>query len=51
MGFVLFLFVFLFDLQRKAQKRQIDLPDNQMSPVAVGTILTPPSSTEKPANP
>ncbi|XP_071326641.1 G1/S-specific cyclin-E2 isoform X1 [Trachinotus anak] len=39
------------DLLRKAQERQIDSPDCQMSPVAVGAILTPPSSTEKPANP
>ncbi|XP_070822839.1 G1/S-specific cyclin-E2 [Chaetodon trifascialis] len=39
------------DLLRKAQNRQIDLPRHQMSPVAAGAILTPPSSTEKPANP
>lgn len=38
-------------LQRKAQERQIDSPDCQLSPVAVGAILTPPNSTEKPANP
>lgn len=37
--------------QRKAQKRQIDTPDCQMSPLAAGAILTPPSSTEKLANP
>ncbi|KAM3613818.1 uncharacterized protein V6R79_005465 [Siganus canaliculatus] len=39
------------DLLRKAHKRQSDVPDCHMSPVAVGTLLTPPSSTEKPANP
>ncbi|XP_073341115.1 G1/S-specific cyclin-E2 isoform X1 [Pagrus major] len=39
------------DLLRKAQRHQIDLPDCQLSPVAVGAVLTPPSSTEKPANP
>uniref|UniRef100_A0A7N8XYH3 Cyclin E2 n=1 Tax=Mastacembelus armatus TaxID=205130 RepID=A0A7N8XYH3_9TELE len=39
------------DLLRKAQELQIDSPDCQMSPVAAGVILTPPSSTEKPANP
>ncbi|KAG7233006.1 hypothetical protein INR49_007768 [Caranx melampygus] len=39
------------ELLRKAQERQIDSPDCQMSPVAVGAVLTPPSSTEKPANP
>nr|XP_020473022.1 G1/S-specific cyclin-E2-like isoform X2 [Monopterus albus]XP_020473023.1 G1/S-specific cyclin-E2-like isoform X2 [Monopterus albus] len=39
------------DLLRKAQERQIDSTDCQMSPVAVGSLLTPPSSTEKSANP
>ncbi|TKS82707.1 G1/S-specific cyclin-E2 [Collichthys lucidus] len=39
------------ELLRKAQRRTTDLPDSQMSPVAVGAILTPPSSAEKPANP
>uniref|UniRef100_A0A665U083 Cyclin E2 n=1 Tax=Echeneis naucrates TaxID=173247 RepID=A0A665U083_ECHNA len=39
------------DLLRKAQERQIDNPECHMSPVALGTILTPPSSAEKPANP
>ncbi|XP_028984684.1 G1/S-specific cyclin-E2 [Betta splendens] len=38
------------ELLRKAQERQIDSTDCQRSPLAVGTILTPPSSTEKPAN-
>ncbi|XP_028281573.1 G1/S-specific cyclin-E2 isoform X2 [Parambassis ranga] len=38
------------DLLRKAQEHQIDSLDCQMSPVAVGMILTPPSSTEKPVN-
>ncbi|XP_074539629.1 G1/S-specific cyclin-E2 [Halichoeres trimaculatus] len=38
------------DLLRKAQERQMDSPDCQLSPVAVGAVLTPPSSTEKPAN-
>ncbi|CAJ1063123.1 G1/S-specific cyclin-E2 [Xyrichtys novacula] len=38
------------DLLRKAQERQIDNPDCQLSPVPVGPMLTPPSSTEKPAN-
>uniref|UniRef100_A0A3Q3J3F5 Uncharacterized protein n=1 Tax=Monopterus albus TaxID=43700 RepID=A0A3Q3J3F5_MONAL len=33
------------------QERQIDSTDCQMSPVAVGSLLTPPSSTEKSANP
>ncbi|XP_034029811.1 G1/S-specific cyclin-E2-like [Thalassophryne amazonica] len=39
------------DLLRKAQERQVDSPDCQLSPVAAGGMLTPPSSTEKPANP
>nr|XP_046255526.1 G1/S-specific cyclin-E2 isoform X2 [Scatophagus argus] len=39
------------DLLRKAQRRQIDLPDCQLSPITMATVLTPPSSTEKPANP
>ncbi|XP_041842781.1 G1/S-specific cyclin-E2 isoform X2 [Melanotaenia boesemani] len=39
------------DLLRKAQEHQIDSLDCQLSPVAAGTFLTPPSSTEKPANP
>ncbi|KAM9353568.1 G1/S-specific cyclin-E2 [Symphorus nematophorus] len=39
------------DLLRKAQRRQVDSPSHQMSPVTAGAILTPPSSTEKPANP
>ncbi|XP_076023949.1 G1/S-specific cyclin-E2 [Genypterus blacodes] len=38
------------ELLRKAQERRIDSDDCHLSPVAVGTILTPPSSTEKPAN-
>lgn len=36
--------------QRKAQDRRIDRLESQLSPVTVGPILTPPSSTEKPAN-
>lgn len=36
-------------LQRKSLDRP-DSPECQLSPVAVGTVLTPPSSTEKPAN-
>ncbi|MEQ2194699.1 hypothetical protein XENOCAPTIV_001774 [Xenoophorus captivus] len=39
------------ELLRKAQERQIDSPECQLSPVAVGKMLTPPSSTEKSANP
>uniref|UniRef100_A0A667YR16 Cyclin E2 n=1 Tax=Myripristis murdjan TaxID=586833 RepID=A0A667YR16_9TELE len=39
------------ELLREAQERQIDSPDCQLSPVAVGAVLTPPSSTEKPTNP
>ncbi|XP_071770057.2 G1/S-specific cyclin-E2 [Centroberyx gerrardi] len=39
------------DLLRKAQERQMDSPDCQLSPVAAGAVLTPPSSTEKPTNP
>ncbi|XP_051255328.1 G1/S-specific cyclin-E2 isoform X2 [Dicentrarchus labrax] len=39
------------DLLRKAQKRQMNQPDCQLSPVPVGSFLTPPSSAEKPANP
>ncbi|KAK2845165.1 hypothetical protein Q5P01_011824 [Channa striata] len=39
------------DLLRKAQERQVHSSDCHLSPVAVGAILTPPSSTEKPANP
>ncbi|KAF0032016.1 hypothetical protein F2P81_016571 [Scophthalmus maximus] len=39
------------ELLRKAQECQTDGSDCRMSPVAVGAILTPPSSTEKPANP
>lgn len=38
-------------LQRKAQERQVEAPDCQRSPVAVGSVLTPPRSTEKSANP
>ncbi|XP_020510264.1 G1/S-specific cyclin-E2 [Labrus bergylta] len=38
------------DLLRKAQERQMDSSDCQLSPVAVGVMMTPPSSTEKPAN-
>ncbi|XP_024122826.1 G1/S-specific cyclin-E2 [Oryzias melastigma] len=38
------------DLLRKAQERQIDNHDFQMSPVATATILTPPRSTEKPTS-
>ncbi|KAM4600539.1 G1/S-specific cyclin-E2 [Polymixia lowei] len=34
-----------------AQERQTDSPDCQLSPVAVGAVLTPPNSTEKPTNP
>ncbi|XP_033933446.1 G1/S-specific cyclin-E2 [Pseudochaenichthys georgianus] len=37
------------DLLRKSLDRP-DSPECQLSPVAVGTVLTPPSSTEKPAN-
>ncbi|XP_071403249.1 G1/S-specific cyclin-E2 [Centroberyx affinis] len=39
------------DLLRKAQERQIDSPDCQLSPGPAGAVLTPPSSTEKPTNP
>ncbi|PWA24976.1 hypothetical protein CCH79_00015462 [Gambusia affinis] len=39
------------DLLRNVQERQIDSPDCQLSPVAMGKILTPPSSTEKSTNP
>ncbi|XP_037532717.1 G1/S-specific cyclin-E2 [Nematolebias whitei] len=39
------------DLLRKAQERQVDAPDCQLSPVAVGTVLTPPSSAEKSVSP
>ncbi|XP_045902009.1 G1/S-specific cyclin-E2 isoform X2 [Micropterus dolomieu] len=39
------------DLLRKSQQRRLDNSDCQLSPVAPGTMLTPPSSTEKPANP
>uniref|UniRef100_G3Q0P6 Cyclin E2 n=1 Tax=Gasterosteus aculeatus aculeatus TaxID=481459 RepID=G3Q0P6_GASAC len=38
------------DLLRKSQEHQLDSLDSQLSPVAVGTVLTPPNSTEKPAN-
>uniref|UniRef100_A0A3Q3W5R8 Uncharacterized protein n=1 Tax=Mola mola TaxID=94237 RepID=A0A3Q3W5R8_MOLML len=38
-------------LDLKAQERQIDIPDCQLSPVAAVSFLTPPSSTEKTANP
>uniref|UniRef100_A0A8C7V2Z6 Cyclin E2 n=1 Tax=Oryzias sinensis TaxID=183150 RepID=A0A8C7V2Z6_9TELE len=38
------------DLLRKAQERQIDSHDFQMSPVATAATLTPPSSTEKPTS-
>lgn len=38
--------------QRKAQMLQSSTSDLQMSPVAAtAAVLTPPSSTEKPANP
>lgn len=39
------------DLLRKAQMLQSSVSDLQMSPVAAAAVLTPPSSTEKPANP
>ncbi|KAM4568694.1 G1/S-specific cyclin-E2 [Fundulus diaphanus] len=39
------------DLLRKAQERQIDGPECHLSPVALGKLLTPPSSTEKSAGP
>ncbi|KAF7651089.1 hypothetical protein LDENG_00116180, partial [Lucifuga dentata] len=43
--------VIYLDLLRKAQERQMDSStDCRLSPVAMGTMLTPPSSTEKPAN-
>lgn len=38
-------------LQRKAQMLQSSASDLQMSPTAAVAVLTPPSSTEKPANP
>ncbi|TDH11270.1 hypothetical protein EPR50_G00059010 [Perca flavescens] len=38
------------DLLRKSHDLRPDSPGCQMSPVAVGALLTPPSSTEKPAN-
>ncbi|XP_003977729.3 G1/S-specific cyclin-E2 isoform X1 [Takifugu rubripes] len=39
------------ELLRKAQKRQVDVPDCQLSPAAGAALLTPPSSTEKLTNP
>uniref|UniRef100_A0A1A8M6Y2 Cyclin E2 n=2 Tax=Nothobranchius pienaari TaxID=704102 RepID=A0A1A8M6Y2_9TELE len=39
------------ELLRKVQEHQADTSDCQLSPVAVATVLTPPSSTEKFANP
>uniref|UniRef100_H3D610 Cyclin E2 n=2 Tax=Tetraodon nigroviridis TaxID=99883 RepID=H3D610_TETNG len=38
------------ELLKKAQNRQVDVPDCQLSPAAAGAILTPPSSTEKLTN-
>ncbi|XP_042346353.1 G1/S-specific cyclin-E2 [Plectropomus leopardus] len=38
------------DLLRKAQDCRLDSLECQLSPVAMGATLTPPSSTEKPAN-
>ncbi|XP_047455856.1 G1/S-specific cyclin-E2 isoform X2 [Mugil cephalus] len=39
------------DMLRRAQEYQIDNPECQLSPVAVGMMPTPPNSTEKPAKP
>lgn len=43
--------MWMFVLQRKAQQRQVEVSDCQLSPTAGGAILTPPSSTEKLTDP